>query len=90
MTQLSPKQNKARKLIEKRNWIQEEKERLKKKLAQQNRGKKKINGRYYDEYAITDNHHRALELEAQARKEKGGFTAVRQTAKGWVVYVLAS
>ena len=91
MTQLTPQQQRAQRMMNKMEFNLAERKRMKKQAALANRGKRKINGRYYDEKAICKTRHAALIVQKEIRDETGDLpTTIALTSKGWVVYPLAS
>lgn len=90
MTQLSPEQLRAQRLMNRRNVARDQKEREQKKRKLEMRGKKVINGRVYVEKAICKSKHDALKLEREIRAEESDIpTAVSLSAQGWTVFALA-
>lgn len=90
MVQLSPEQARAKRMIDKRTFDRDQRDRKAKQLKLEMRGKAKINGKYYDEKAICPTKHQALKVEHEIREESGQPTAVRRSSKGWVVLALAA
>jgi hypothetical protein len=90
MTQLSPEQLRAKRMMDKRDIARQQKEREQQKRKLEMRGKKVINGRVYTEKAICRSKHDALKLEREIRAEESDIpTAVSLSAKGWTVFALA-
>lgn len=87
MTQLTPEQLRAQRLMDKRNRDRDEKDRLRKKKKLEMRGKKVICGRVYQEQALCKTKHDALKAEKKVREENGNLpTRVEFSAKGWMVW----
>lgn len=90
MSQLTPQQQRVQRMMNKKEFNLAERERQKKQAAVANKGKRKINGRYYDEKALCETKHAALKVKKEIRDETGLPTSIALTQKGWVVYALAS